>query len=74
VVVVVAACDDHRPVAAVPVPTAMPTAVVVTELSVCAAKFPMSAELAPIAEMVAADANVNAEVLSGSYGRCRAGS
>jgi hypothetical protein len=71
--VVVAAFDDHRPVAAVPVPTAMPAAVVVTELGACAAKFPMSTELAPIAEMVAADANANAAVLSGSYGRCRNG-
>jgi hypothetical protein len=33
--VVVAAFDDHRPLAAVPVPAAMPTAVVVTELGAC---------------------------------------
>jgi hypothetical protein len=65
VVVVVAACDDHRPVAAVPAPTAMPAAVVVTELGACAAKFLISTELAPIAKMVAADANANTEVLSG---------
>jgi hypothetical protein len=68
-----AAFDDHRPVAAVPVPAAMPAAVVVTELGACTAKFPTFTELAPIAEMVAADANANAEVLSGSYGRCRNG-
>jgi hypothetical protein len=49
--VVVAAFDDHRPFAAVPVPTAVPAAVVVTELGACTAK------LAPIAEMVAAYAN-----------------
>jgi hypothetical protein len=71
--VVVVAFDDHRPVAVavVPVPAAMPTAVVVTVLGACTAKFPMFTELAPIAVVVAADANANA--LSGGYGRCRNG-
>jgi hypothetical protein len=65
-----AAFDNHRPVAAVPFPTAMPAAVVVTELGAGTAKFTTFTELAPIAEMVAADANANAEILSGSYDRC----
>jgi hypothetical protein len=51
----------------------MPTAVVVTVLGACTAKFPMFTELTPIAVVVAADANANADVLSGSYGRCRNG-
>ena len=62
----VAAFDDHRPVAAVPVP-----AVVVTELGACTAKFPTFTELAPIT--VAADPNANAKVLRAGYGRCRNG-
>jgi hypothetical protein len=45
----------------------MPAAVVVTVLGACTAKFPTFTVLAPIAEMVAADANANAEVLGGSY-------
>jgi hypothetical protein len=65
--VVVVAFDDHHPVAAVP----MHAAVVVTVLGACTAKFPMFTELAPIAVVVAADANANA--LSGGYGRCRNG-
>lgn len=69
--VVVVAFDDHRPVAVVPVPATMHAAVVITILGACTAKFPMFTELAPIAVMVASDANANAEVLSGSYGRCR---
>ena len=69
--VVVAAFDDHRPLAAVPVPAAMPTAVVVTELGACTAKFPTFTELAPIT--VAADPNANAKVLRAGYGRCRNG-
>jgi len=68
---VVVAFDDNRPVAAVPVPAAMPTAVVVTELGACAAKFPTFTELAPIT--VAADPNANAKVLRAGYGRCRNG-
>jgi hypothetical protein len=51
----------------------MPAAVVVTVLGACTAKFPMFTELAPIAVVVAANANANAKVLSGSYGRCRNG-
>ena len=69
--VVVAAFDDHRPLAAVPVPAAMPTAVVVTELGACTAKFLTFTELAPIT--VAADPNANAKVLRAGYGRCRNG-
>jgi hypothetical protein len=65
----VAAFDDHRPVAVVP----MHAAVVVTVLGACTAKFPVFTELAPIAVVVAADANANADALSGGYGRCRNG-
>jgi hypothetical protein len=69
--VVVAAFDDDGPFAAVPIQAAMPATVVVTELGAGTAKFFMSTELAPIAVMVATDAN--AKVLSGSYGRCSDG-
>jgi hypothetical protein len=65
--------DDYRPVAAIPIPAAMPAAVVVTELGACTAEFPTFTELTPIAISIAADANTNPEVLGGSYGRCRNG-
>jgi hypothetical protein len=71
--VVVAAFDDDGPFAAVPIQAAMPATVVVTELGAGTAKFFMSTELAPIAVMVATEANANAKVLRGSYGRCRDG-
>ena len=57
--------DDYRPVAAVPIPAAVETAVVVTELSACPAKV--------VTITVAADANANAEIFSAGYGRCRNG-
>jgi hypothetical protein len=65
---VTALFDDYRPVTAVPVPTAMKAAVVITELGACAAEVVTIAEPNPIT--VAADADANAEIFSGGYGRC----
>jgi hypothetical protein len=67
------AFDNYRPVVAVPIEAAMKAAVVATELGACTAKIITIAELTSMAEMVAADANADAEVLSTGYGRCRNG-
>jgi hypothetical protein len=74
-IVVTALFDDYRPVAAVSIPAAIPTAmeaaVVFTELGACTAKVITIAEPDPIA--VAADANADAEIFSAGYARCRNG-
>jgi hypothetical protein len=73
----VTAFDDYRPVTAVPVPAAVPAAVVVTELGACTAIVVTVPELTAFAKFtaipVAADPNTNTEVLSARYGRCRNG-
>jgi hypothetical protein len=48
-------------------------AVVVTEHHAGTAKIITVTKLTAMAEVVAANANANAEVVSGSYGRCRNG-
>jgi hypothetical protein len=72
---VVAAFDDYRPLAAIPIPAAMEAAVVVTvtEFRASAAKFITGAELASFVKTVAADANTDPKFLSATYGRCRNG-
>jgi hypothetical protein len=70
--IAVTAFDDHRPVAAIsipaaiPVPTAMKAAVVVAELGAC------TAEIVPVTELttipIAADANANTKFLGAGYG------
>jgi hypothetical protein len=69
--IVMTAFDDYGPIAAVPIPAAMPAAVMVTELGPCTAKIVAVTELAPIT--IAAHANANTEIISASYGRCRNG-
>jgi hypothetical protein len=74
-IISVTAFDDYRPVAAVPVPAAVPAAIV--ELGACTAIVVTITELATFAKFtaipVAADPNTNTEVLSARYGRCRNG-
>src|SRR5258707_12293538 len=74
-IAVTALFDDHRPVAAVSVPAAVPAAmeaaVVVTELGACTAKVITITEPDPIT--VAADADADAEIFSAGYGRRRNG-
>jgi hypothetical protein len=74
----VAAFDDYRPLAAIPVEAAMEAAVVVTEFTVtefgaCTEKVITIAELAAFMKTVTADANADPKFLRATDGRRRNG-
>jgi hypothetical protein len=58
------AFDDYGPIAAVPIPAAMPTAVMVPEFGACTAESIAITELSAIAEMIGANTYADAEILS----------